>query len=455
MPAMEDEEEVESKNGSITTTAPPSHVTLRTVDLGGQREYLATHPLFCTSRSVYTLCVPLDECVKTPAATMVQRLREYMSMVAVRAPDAPVVVVFTKADKVPGVTAGDGLPTTVASWVEDVTTRLSSEFPQVSHSSDSGSGSDDSSRMALVVSSKDGWEARQAAACGAWANVALTSPGAGDKLPRSYGAMRDALRVAGEAWKDASRDDSTRAATTLGAGEHKGVEGDSAVASPDHAVSSPSVFGGSSDRPCAPLFMRWGVGVPVVTVAAVRKMAVEHCGLSPDADIHQPLTLLHHMGAVVYGGAICTPFGSDDGNTGGDDSTVRDSHVELSQLVILDPQWLADMLSRVVTQYATRLDDHGRPTPRGRVSLHDVALAWHGYPDGLRGSFLEVLFALEIAFPGVAEDGSGCADFITVPALLPSTPEGADEEVAAMLTRRAHREKQVRGLQQDAIRACV
>ena len=105
------------------------------------------------------------------------------------------------------------------------------------------------------------------------------------------------------------------------------------------------------------------------------------------------------------------------------------SNPDLSQLVVLDPQWLANMLSRVVTQYARHRDDSGTPIPCGQVPLSDVALAWHGYPDELRGSFLEVLFALEVAFPGMGEDG-GVSDTIIVPALLQAVV------VTAMLSSR-------------------
>ena len=110
--------------------------------------------------------------------------------------------------------------------------------------------------------------------------------------------------------------------------------------------------------------------------------------------------------------------------------------------MVLDPQWLANMLSRVVTQYARHRDDSGTPIPRGQMPLRDVALAWHGYPDTLRGSFLEVLFALEVAFPGMADDG-GMSATIIVPALLPSVPSNADEAVAAMLSTRKTSAKQV------------
>ena len=145
-------------------------------------------------------------------------------------------------------------------------------------------------------------------------------------------------------------------------------------------------------------------------------LATRHCGLSHDVDVREVLQLLHAMGTVVYGGALCDPIGNN----------LNPTH--LSQLVVLDVQWLADMLSRVVTQYARRFDDVGR-IKRGRVSLRDVASAFHGYPDDLRTSFMELLFALEIAFPGMHDDGSA-AEYLIVPALLPLAVSGAEEDIA-------------------------
>jgi len=410
-----------------TTGTAQGAVTLRTVDFGGQREYLYTHPLFCTSRAVYALCVPLDKLFRKPSAEVVKTLREYASMVQVRAPDAPIVVVFTKTDQVPSMTP-DAMPAAATRWIHDVMTALHAEFRQVTP----GPDGDESTCSALVLSSKDGWEASQARVRHRWAQLALASPGAGDTLPVSYGKMRDALGVAGAAWKNSS-DDGMATGAGVGVEEAKGVEG--VLSMPADAETTSNV----------PLAMQWGAKVPIVTVAAVRTMAVQHCGLSHDADIHQPLLLLHHMGCVVYGSALTDSAPSHDGMQSapddfGDDAT--SSHPDLSQLVVLDPQWLANMLSRVVTQYARHHDDTGTPIPRGQVPLRDVALAWHGYPDELRGSFLEVLFALEVAFPGMAEDG-GVSDTIIVPALLPPVPSNADEAVASMLSIRKTSAKQV------------
>ena len=376
---------------------------------------------------MYALCVPLDKLFGKPPAEVVNTLREYASMVQVRAPDAPIVVVFTKADQVSGVTP-NAMPAAATRWMHNVMTALRAEFSQVAGAPDG----DDSTCSALVLSSKDGWEASQARVRHRWAQLALACPGTGDTLPASYGKMRDALGVAGAAWKNAC-DDGTVTGVGVGVEETKGVEGGSSM--PADAATTSSV----------PLSMQWGVQVPIVTVAAVRAMAVGHCGLSCDADIHQPLLLLHHMGCVVYGGALADSAPSHDGMQGAADDfgdAATWSHPDLLQLVVLDPQWLANMLSRVVTQYARHHDDTGTPIPRGQVPLRDVALAWHGYPDELRGSFLEVLFALEVAFPRRAEDG-GVSDAIIVPALLPHVPSNADEAVAAMLSTRPP-SKQVR-----------
>jgi len=327
---------------------------------------------------------------------------------------------------------------------------LRAEFSQVGHAFDG-----DDVYSPLVVSSNDGWEASRARACRQWAQLALQSAGAGDTLPTSYGRMRDALGVAGAVWRQATRRAATPRAPVgvVGVEETKGV---GAVRQPvPHAETGATlpvgvgveeakgVEGGSSDaedsvttpwsgrHASVPLVMDWGTHVPLVTVAAVRDMATEHCGLSCDTDIHQPLLLLHHKGCVVYGGALAGPSRDVMRGEHDDDDDVTSAHPGLSQLVVLDPQWLATMLSRVVTQHATHRDDTATPRPRGQVPLRDVALAWHRYPDELRDSVLELLFALEMAFPGMAADG-GVSDIITIPALLPDVPSNAKEMVAAV-----------------------
>jgi len=371
------------------------HVSLRTVDFGGQREYLYTHRLFCISRAVYALCVSVDEWFDKPATDVVHVLRDYMSMVQMRAPKAPVALVFTKADRVL-IPSTSGVPDSIATWGNQAARALLAEFPQLGIGNH---GEPD----ALVVSAKDGWDACQEHLLQRLAHLALASPGAGDVLPHSYGTVRDALSAAGMAWKQAPGD--TTPADSGGAEECKGVEG--AACEPANSTAAP---------PHASLAMRWGTRVPVVTVAAVRNLAIHHCGLSRDAGIHELLQLLHSMGTIVYGGALSDSYGNHRNPT------------DLSQLVVLDAQWLADMLSRIVTQYARRFDDSGR-LRRGRVSLRDVASAFHGYPDDLRASFMEVVFALEIAFPGMNNDGSAAEHFI-VPALLPLAVSGAEEGIA-------------------------
>jgi len=395
----------------LTSGSDSRRVILRTVDFGGQHEYLYTHTLFCTSRAVYAVCVPLAMCCHRPVLDVVAALRDYMSMVQARAPNAPVALVFTKSDEVVHATPND-VPDTLLHSMCEVASRLQEEFPQLCVAN---TGTE--MPQPLFVSSKDGWEESQEHLCQRLAALALESPGAGDTLPHSYGALRQSLAVAGRVWKQSLRDDEVPPAGAYGVEEHKGVEGP-AVASP--GVPSPGQ-----------LNMRWGVNVPVVTVEAVRDMAIQYCGFSHAADIHQPLVLLHNMGALVCGGAICPPSLLDPS-----------ARLDTSKLVVLDAQWLADILSRVVTQYAKRFDDTGRPCHRGQVSLHDVGLAFHGYPDELRGCFLEIMFALEVALPVAKEDGTAAEHFI-VPALLSPTPSHSDDTVATLLQERAVGVKQV------------
>ena len=448
-----------TRNGVVNTRSPSlsQQVTLRTVDFGGQREYLYTHRLFCTSRAVYALCVPVDEWYEKPAADVAHVLRDYMSMVQLRAPKAPVALVFTKADRVLS-GSSSSFPEGLSTWGKEVTRVLLAEFPQL------GIGNNAEPEM-LVVSAKDGWDACQEHLLQHLAHLALASPGAGDVLPHSYGAVRDALSTAAMAWKQIPGD--TVDVDSDGAEEYKGVEG---------GAREPA---SSTTAPHASLAMQWGTRVPVVTVAAVKDLAVHHCELSCDADIHELLLLLHSMGTIVYGGALCDSprqamispawlMGKHKQRSARRPLTAsaprrlkrralrpertatprtpscvgRDWNApHLSQLVVLDAQWLADMLSRTVTQYARRFDDAGR-LRRGHVSLRDVASAFHGYPDDLRASFMEVLFALEIAFPGKNDDGSA-AEHVIVPALLPLAVSGAEEDIAARAIAGVRDETQV------------
>jgi len=376
-------------NVSSADTADTLHrtrVTLRAVDFGGQREYLYTHRLFCTSRAVYAVCVALDEWYGAEMEHVVPALHDYVSMVKLRAPEAPVVLVFTKADAVPSVSPGS-IPKVLSDWASGVAHALHSDCPQLSI----GPSSDEP--QYLVVSSQDGWEECHAHLCQRLASLALASPGVGDVLPHSYGALRDALVAAGSGWKQVS--DDTPAAETDGMEEHKGVD-----AATSNIVSSAEQHG-------VALRMQWRADVPIAAVSAVRDLAIHHCGLSPDADMHQVLLLLHSMGAIVYGGALCKPVPRHHG---------MEHPIHLSQLVVLDAQWLADMLSRVVAQSTKRRDDAGRSSP-GSVSPVDVVSAFHGYPDDLQGSFVEVLLALDIAFPGMKNDGSA-AEHLVIPTLV-------------------------------------
>ena len=373
--------------GSSTSTAM-ARAVLRTVDFGGQKEYMYTNPLFFTPRAAYAVCVALDVSFGCPVEDIVQSLQGYLYMIHKLAPAAPVALVFTKADLV-AFASPTHFPADVSRWIEDVSGALRAKLPQLAIGSSSGEP--------LVVSSKDGWEASQEHLRQQLARLALASPGAGDVLPHSYGAIRDALATAGAAWRQ--EPDDGPGSDGDGMEENKGEEGAPGAAS----------F----------LRMRWGHRVPVASVDAVRDMAVRHCGLSSDADIRQPLALLHSSGSVLFGGALCESLPQ------GGVSHYDPPH--LSQLVFLDVQWLANMLSRVVNRYARQRDDTGRPS-RGLVSIHDVAAVFHGYPDDLRGSFIELLFALKVAYPYTGHGSTGPAQYLRVPALLPPTTSDTNDD---------------------------
>ena len=491
-------------------------VRLRTVDLGGQREYLYSHSLFCTPHAVYVLCVPLDALSRKPPTDVVGELREYVSMVHMQAPDAPVELVFTKADELPDVTP-DNTPTELVHWMTAVTHALHHEFPQVvastvhDVSSWPASAATASAPAApppappappLVVSSKDGWESAQERVRRRWAQLAMTCQGAGDVLPQSYGAIRQALTAAGGAWKrnQHSRRSDRRGRTTRftttppprcharnhdisGCGvhgddendddddddddHHHGDGGETKDAALQPCSPRACVFNPTGSLPgLAPLVMRWGTRVPVVSVSAVRDMAIKHCGFAPDADIRQPLLLLHCKGVVVFGGALHkSPVeGGDVSDVGRGAGFERGAtsdavgRLGLPDFVVLDPKWLANMLSRVVTQYARRRDNHGHACHGGRVPLHTIALAWQGYPDALRSSFLELLFCLEMAWPGMPLRVGAVADYVFVPALLlpqPHEEDGAGGDDLLLLRETAVKQVGCSAVRHARRRACT
>lgn len=85
----------------------------------------------------------------------------------------------------------------------------------------------------------------------------------------------------------------------------------------------------------------------------------------------------------------------------------------MTDLVVLNPQWLAKALTCVLCSNSRRSN--------GMLVYHDVGAVWSGYPSELWPSFLELMFELQIAFPAVKCDGVTGADHCIVPVLLPAT----------------------------------
>jgi len=441
---------------------------LRVVDFGGQREYLYTHPLFCTSRAVYVGCVPLDTLCLQEHGIVLSYLREYFSMVQARAPRAPVLLVFTKADTIEGVTP-DYVPSHVNAWMRNVVKFAHAEFPQVQEEDP------------FVVSSKDGWDTVLKTLCERWAKQSV---GANDVMPHSYSVIQRVLQSAGvahgneepkgsEGGGEESKGREGRGEESKGreggSEESKGREGGSEESQVrpgepqgrdgggeelkhiegDSSATVDVVVPTAGSDTTVTISLKWGAGVPIALAAAVRGMVRAHedvfkMGNPTQVEVHNVLMLLHHMGHVVYGGALHRPAFLEPGAS----QTSPETPVyDLSQLVVLDPQWLADMLSQVVTQHARRKDNHGHPLGCGHVPLSDMHRLWEAYPWQLHRSFLELLFALEIAFPGMDErciEKGEKAAYCVVPALLPPTRDSDfREDFRNALQARALRDMQV------------
>ena len=350
-------------------------VTLRTVDMGGQEEFLHTHPLFFTDRAVYvavTACAERDEHGERQARTvsaMAEDLRPYLRSVRARAARVAVgdggdgdtttwsvLVVGTKADLLPH--GG----------------RAAAEFDQATVSVLRREFGDVVQPHGLLVSSHDAWAASRTVLLQRLRGTVLASPYAQQPLPASYARLRGLLLA-------------------------------NVTTSPGACSTTPTVA-----RP-------FGDAIPVTTVAEVEAAAREHgCGLtrSPTAT-RTALLVMHALGVVVFGamheGRRVTATGDGADGVSASTASVRD-------LVVLDPRWLADVLKRLVTPPRFQLVH----LCDGRLGYGALRTVWGEHPWRLHPALMTIMFALRVATPVVAVDGVTSLGACVVPALLPLEP---------------------------------
>lgn len=97
---------------------------------------------------------------------------------------------------------------------------------------------------------------------------------------------------------------------------------------------------------------------------------------------------------------------------------------ELSELIILDPQWLSDVMASVISFKAN--------WKSGLLQHDSLPIVWKQYPASLHKTLLGILERFEVVFP--IKDGEGAS---IVPTMLPDTPSEVMEAFGILQLPRA------------------
>ncbi|KAL6062523.1 Pleckstrin y domain [Balamuthia mandrillaris] len=133
---------------------------------------------------------------------------------------------------------------------------------------------------------------------------------------------------------------------------------------------------------------------PIMKYASFRQKALDFD--VPADEVNNALHFLHEIGDVLYFG-----FQGGEDQTGPGNKTRKDHkqqeqkhRAELSELVFLDPQWLTDVLSTVVTMKYNMVKD-------GTLMHKDLHLIWKPpmFPPSLHPTLLNLLRKFEIIYP--------------------------------------------------------
>ena len=375
------------------------------MDLGGQREYLHSHGLFYCRFAVYALFwrypdPPVALTDTELTETIVADVEPYLRTIQGRVPEAPVVVVVSQIDRLDGQSE---LLAKIQGATRVAVSQLQSRFPQVVEEAVFVSAKYERARNLDAVLVEEAWRL----------------PGVGSERPASYRKLQRLVV-----------DD----------------------VNPDGSES-----GMTFARP-------WGVDVPVTTLSEVYRVAVSKCGYSgAERNVSAPLTWLHNLGVLVFGGAFTTgsraqvpmTFGAGTGPgtgagtgagagagagvgagaaaaaaaadiTAAPQSVSSQPHtaphsVRLHELVVLDVKWLGEVFRCLVTP-----DEHRTQyITAGRLRAVDVPhLFADVYPRELLPALMELLIVTGVVYPslGFATSADPCC---IVPYLLPAAPPAA------------------------------
>jgi hypothetical protein len=142
-------------------------------------------------------------------------------------------------------------------------------------------------------------------------------------------------------------------------------------------------------------------GLPPIALWSEYKSWAELCLIENEKELKIATTFLHNLGSLLY-------F-SDDEN--------------LADVVILDPQWLTDVMATIIT---TKHNYLGREGYEGILQHSVLPFIWRPptFPDDLHGFILYLLNKFEIAFTldDGGEDGADGGDGQSLLSFLPIAP---------------------------------
>lgn len=385
----------------------PNSIELRTVDLGGQLTYYVTHPLFFSERALYLLCW----CHKDLDAHKDYRGHEshmasFVRVVHAMAPESPLRVAATKCNNA-----------TEHALVVDAVARVRS-----AHTDLHQLPRDKNGVVGTESKKGDGFqELRQVM----WDAFMQHLPHAQHPLPDAYEDLIGRLKHRAQELKAADRPPVVHLeevlllaqasklvgvaaqATALGllrdlalivVGKRRDLE--DRIKHVAKTLDSSDFDGGGSDNDSDSGSVGTGQGVG------------QGAGGGADADSCSAPPAKPSKGvADEHEDAV------EDGATKADNIKIGTWSVE--DVVVLDPEWLADVMKCLVTVSKANLS-----VVPGKLFAKDIKAAWDsgGYPATLRPLLLDLLQAYEVVYPARNLDGS-FAGYYVVPGMLQDVPE--------------------------------
>ena len=369
---------VEKTDGIDICPLEIDEITFRVFDMAGDADFLETHLLFTSLNCLYLHVFNLSTVeVDEEAGIHLERLEMWLKAICVQAPDSRNIIVGTHADSVKH---GEGMRAVVREKVDRVL---------------------GSARAVHIARSKDN-PVEECLVCPSLDE----SISDGDETP--------------EGSHDNSRQEQANVPHVVGWCEVSSVQGFPATLSSLLGRSNPSIEalkGLLADRarellrvsPPTPLkwmdvLTLWRLAaqpnLPVLRVEQAEEIAKRN-GVAEHAELSLMLAFFSNTGRVVY-------------------------HAQVPGLVVLDPQWLADQLCRVIS-FKKQWIENGLLTP------DDMKKAFQGTHDWLQQQIIELFRHFRICFPlGDGRELFPCRLPIgmPIPSLWPALPGEHDKQVS-------------------------